>query len=98
MRYAHTDDDQPLGGLMAHAKIVNYLAYQATRDWVITSLSNDIQGIQVADYGLFCEFRLKGVQQMRTFREFNDSKVYARGFDSLGNEIIFTSKLTNYSL
>jgi hypothetical protein len=83
---------------MAHAKIVNYLAYQATRDWVLTSMGNDIHGIQVADYGLFCEFRLKGVQQMRTFRKYGTADVYARGFDSLGNEIVFTSTLTNYSI
>jgi hypothetical protein len=76
---------------MAHAKIVNYLDYQNTRDWIQVAMTNGLDGLAVADYGIHCEFRLKGVQQLRTFRRYHGAKVYALGRDELGNLSIFTS-------
>ena len=76
---------------MTHAKIVNYLDYQNTRNWIQVSMTNGITHLAVADYGLHCEFRLKGVQQLRTFRKYNGAKVFALGYDELNNLSVLTS-------
>ena len=75
---------------MAHAKIVNYQQACMARDWLRTALVNGITRLYVADFGLFSEFRPRGVQQMRTFRQYNGNNVLASGLDELGNLVILT--------
>ncbi len=75
---------------MAHAKIVNYQQACMARDWIATALSNGITRLYVADFGLFNEFRPRGVQQMRTFRQYEGNNVLVTGLDELGNLIVLT--------
>lgn len=82
---------------MAHAKIVNYQQACMARDWLRTALANGITRLYVADFGLFNEFRLRGVQQMRTFRQYNGNNVLTSGLDELGNLIVLTCT-GNYQL
>lgn len=76
---------------MAHAKIVNYQQACMARDFIKTAISNGITRLYVADFGLFSEFRPRGVQQARTFRQYNGKNVLVSGLDELGNMIVLTS-------
>ena len=76
-------------------------AYQIARMYLNWFIEDKFTGIQVADYGLTKEFRLKGVKQMRKSRRFlnsNDVTILVSGYDELGNECVLTSDLLYYNL
>jgi len=86
---------------MAHPKIVAYKTTQVARMYLNLFLDEGFTGVQVADYGLTKEFRLRGVKQMRTERKFFNSNyitILVSGYDELGNECVLTSDLLYYQL
>jgi len=85
---------------MAHPKIVSYKGAQVARMYLNLFLDEGFTCVQVADYGLTQEFRLRGVKQMRTARKFynsNDVTILVSGFDELGNQCVLTSDLLYYN-
>lgn len=88
---------------MTYPKIVAYKTTQVARMYLNLFLDDGFTGVQVADYGLTNEFRLRGVKQMRKERKFytadyTTATVLVSGYDELGNECVLTSDLLYYQL
>ena len=64
---------------MNQPKIVSYKGAQVARMYLNLFLDEGFTGVQVADYGLTKEFRLRGVKQMRRERKFFGSNLVKIG-------------------
>ena len=69
---------------MTNAKLTSI-----TEDFIKTALTNDFTYIGVHDSGLYNKYRVKGVRQIRLYKE-----VLAFGYDTLGNKTIVTPEGT----